>query len=233
MKHSSTQNKAAQTLPKLIIFDFDGTLVETEVLFTEIISDKLAKQGLYLEPAQIATSLSGGARERDKLLLEELLGEKLQDCFMDEVRAAVRAAVAKGLATTPGALEMLRWLPIPFCIASNASRSDLILRMRAAGLFEYIGSRFFSSDDVNLRKPDPSVFLLAAEAMGVAPRDCLVLEDSVSGLEAARRAHMRSCAFVGARHHTAQIRSELKDYSPEALFFDYKELRQFLVEEGL
>ncbi|MEZ2127914.1 MULTISPECIES: HAD family hydrolase [unclassified Sinorhizobium] len=222
------QSYAAVARPKLIIFDFDGTLAETEAMAAEIISNKLAAQGLNLEPDEIARTLSGVPKEKDQPLLEQLLGVRLHESFMDEVRAEWRAGVSAGLAPTNGALETLKWLPIPFCVASNASRADLIQRMRATRLFGLIGSRFFSSDDVGLRKPDPAVFLLAAEAMGVEPHECLVIEDSVAGCEAARRAQMRYCAFVGARHQSTRMRAELEGYEPEALFFDLRELGHFL-----
>jgi HAD superfamily hydrolase (TIGR01509 family) len=66
--------------------------------------------------------------------------------------------------------------------------------MRAPKTFGLIGPRFCSSHDIGLHRPDPSVFLLAAEAMGIEPSECLVIEDSVTGLQAARRARMRCWA---------------------------------------
>lgn len=228
MSYPSFSGTDIHVSPKLIIFDFDGTLAETEAMFAQIISKKLVSLGAALKPNEISIALSGVTRENVKSHLEKLTGKNLQECFMSEVRAELRVAISAGLPATPGALEMLQRPSTPFCVASNASRFELIRRMRAANLFELVGPRFFSSDDVRARKPDPAVFLVAAEAMGVEPRDCLVIEDSVVGLEAARQAKMRYCAFVGSAHHSAQLRDQLRSYAPEALFLDLTELGKFL-----
>ena len=153
--------------------------------------------------------------------------------FMENAREEARAALVDGLAATQGSRAQLSSLPIPFCIASSASRFDLVLRMRAAAdLFGFVGPRFFSADDVGERKPDPSVFLLAAEAMGGVPQECMVIEDSALGLKAARRANMRYYAFVGGQHHTDEMRVILQSYEPEAMLFDNRDLLALLKANG-
>ncbi|WP_164901869.1 HAD family hydrolase [Neorhizobium lilium] len=216
--------------PKLVIFDFDGTLAETEILVAEIISAKLTLLGFDVAAHAVSSALSGAAKEQDQPLLEALIRSRLPEGFIEDVRIDWRAAISSGVVPTRGAVDALEGLPIPYCIASNASRPDLIHRMRSAGLLRLVGPRFFSSDDVGLRKPDPSVFLLAAEVMGVEPDECLVIEDSSVGLEAARRAHMRSCAFVGGKHHSPQMQGELRMFGPDLVISDLSELKLLLTE---
>ena len=221
-----------QASPKLIIFDLDGTLVETEALLARIISQKLQIKNVLLSVAEISSLLAGVRKEDSLSILENRLGLTLHTKFMENAREEARAALVGGLAATQGTRELLSLLAVPFCIASSASRFDLVLRMRAADLFDFIGPRFFSADDVGVRKPDPSVFLLAAEGMGVLPQECMVIEDSAPGLEAARRANMRYCAFVGGQHHTDEMRTLLQGYEPEAMLFDNRDLLGLLRENG-
>jgi HAD superfamily hydrolase (TIGR01509 family) len=215
-------------LPRLIIFDFDGTLAETEIIASEVISAKLATHGVQVHPDEITATLSGIERDDQLPHLERSLGLSLPSDFMELVGAEVHSLTSDILMATPGATELLRWLTIPFCVASNTSRFELIHRMRAANLLSLIGPRFFSADDIGIRKPDPSVLLLAAEVMGVAPSECLVIEDSVIGLNAARNAKMRYYAFGGARHHSSQLLSELQAFEPEAMVLHFEELKTLL-----
>ncbi|TIX85599.1 MAG: HAD family hydrolase [Mesorhizobium sp.] len=214
--------------PRLIIFDFDGTLAETEIIASEVISTKLAAEGVQVHPDEITATLSGVERDDQQPRLESLIGVSLPKNFMETVGVEIQLAASVSLSATPGAIELLQWLTIPFCVASNTSRFELIHRMRAANLLGLVGSRFFSSDDIGIRKPDPSVLLLAAEVMGVSARECLVIEDSVIGLSAARNANMRYCAFGGARHHSNQLRNDLRTFEPEALLLNLEELKGLL-----
>ncbi|QPB24735.1 HAD family phosphatase [Rhizobium sp. 007] len=214
--------------PRLIIFDFDGTLAETEIIASEVTAKKLAAQGIDAHPDEITSVLSGIKRDDLQPRLESYFGVNLPTNFMEAVEMEIQHAASTRLPATPGAIEVLEWLSIPFCVASNTSRFDLIRRMRAANLLGLVGPRFFSSDDIGVRKPDPSVLLLAAEVMGVCPSECLVIEDSVNGLNAARNANMRYCAFGGARHHSVQLRDILRTFEPEALLLNLEELKAFL-----
>jgi HAD superfamily hydrolase (TIGR01509 family) len=224
MTNSFLNPTIANNPPKLIIFDFDGTLVETEELVARIISRKLADRGLAVLPADVAATLAGVPRADERALLETLAGISLPDSFMDDVYVEWHAAMLLGISPTPGAVETLQTLTIPFCVASNTSRKDLILRMRSAHIFSLIGPRFFSSHDIGRHKPDPAVFLLAAEAMGFEPADCLVIEDSVTGLKAARSAQMRCYAFVGAGHQSERMHAALQSCEPDGFLWRISDL---------
>lgn len=219
--------------PKLIIFDFDGTLVETEALVAQIISTKLGQLGPDVSPAEIAATLAGVPSAREVSLLEELAGISLPEHFMEEVNVEWRDAILSGVSPTPGTVDALRTLNVPFCVASNATRKDLILRMRSANIFSLIGPKFFSSHDVGLHKPDPAVFLLAAEAMGFRPSECVVIEDSVTGLEAARRAGMRCCAFLGAAHQSKRMHAALERCEPDGFLWRISDVALMLGEAPL
>ncbi|RWD23175.1 MAG: HAD family phosphatase [Mesorhizobium sp.] len=228
MMASPSIKTSDRSRPRLIIFDFDGTLAETEIVASEVISAKLAAEGVQVHPDEITATLSGVERDDQQRHLERLVGVSLPKNFMETAAAEIQLAASGTLSATPGAIELLQWLSIPFCVASNTSRFELIHRMRAANLLGLVGSRFFSSDDIGVRKPDPSVLLLAAEIMGVSARECLVVEDSVIGLSAARNANMRYCAFGGARHHTSRLRNDLRTFEPEALLLNLAELKGLL-----
>jgi HAD superfamily hydrolase (TIGR01509 family) len=95
----------------------------------------------------------------------------------------------------PGVTEMLVELPYARCVASNGPPAKIAHGLRAAGLEAFFGENVFSSYDVGRWKPDPHLFLHAAERMGFAPAQCIVVEDSNAGLAAAKAAGMSAIRY--------------------------------------
>ncbi|WP_208246362.1 HAD hydrolase-like protein (plasmid) [Rhizobium sp. T1470] len=123
-------------LPRLIIFDFDGTLAESEIIASEVISAKLAAHGGHVQPDEITATLSGIERDDQLQHLESSFGLSLPRDFMELVGAEVHSLTSDILIATPGPIELLHWLTIPFCVALKTPRLELIHRMRAAKSFE-------------------------------------------------------------------------------------------------
>jgi HAD superfamily hydrolase (TIGR01509 family) len=101
------------------------------------------------------------------------------------------------LAPVPGVLEALDRITIPSCVASSGTHEYLRYTLGLTGLYERFAGKIFSVEDVERGKPAPDLFLYAAERMGVTPGGCVVVEDSHSGVEAARAAGMRVLAYAG------------------------------------
>jgi beta-phosphoglucomutase-like phosphatase (HAD superfamily) len=91
-------------------------------------------------------------------------------------------------------------VPLPAAVVSNSRMKRVQASVRRAGLQQVFGERVFSAEQVARPKPYPDVYLFAAQQLGVEPAKCLVVEDSVAGLNAARAAGMKTIAFVGASH---------------------------------
>ncbi|MBB4232548.1 beta-phosphoglucomutase-like phosphatase (HAD superfamily) [Rhizobium mongolense] len=131
----------------MIIFDFDGTLAETEIIASEVISTTLAAQGVNVQADEITARSPKVERDDQQPRLESNLGVSLPENFMEIVGVEIQLAASANRSATPGAIELLQWLTIPFCAASNTSRFELIHRMRSANLLGFVSSRFLSSDE--------------------------------------------------------------------------------------
>lgn len=187
----------------LVIFDCDGVLVDSEVIYCAIDSAALAALGVAMAPSEIARRFTG-IPHRD--VWEMLAADhrlKLPDTHFAGIQAECRRRFAAELAPIAGAAEVVRSLP-PLghaaCVASSTALPSLRRNLETAGLLDLFGDHVFSASQVKRGKPAPDVFLFAASQMGVDPADCLVVEDSVAGTVAARRAGMPVVGFVGGGH---------------------------------
>jgi HAD superfamily hydrolase (TIGR01509 family) len=176
-----------------LIFDLDGTLVDSEPLCSQAFLDLLPQlddtvQGLMRRYTgmQLAPVLSD---------LSVRLGAELPDDFEPAYRTRVAQLYDMSLVPMPGAIEMLSALPNPKCVATNGTVAKASHGLRVAGLARFFGENVFSSYQVGHWKPEPHLFLHAARMMNYAPDQCLVIEDSNAGLHAAKAAGMRAVQF--------------------------------------
>lgn len=116
--------------------------------------------------------------------------------FESEYRSKVNELFDKELVANDGVQEVLNSLTIPFCIASSAPRAKIERALYVTGLSKYFANNIFSSYEVGSWKPEPDLFLYAANAMKVKPEHCAVVEDSLLGLKAANQAKMKSIYYT-------------------------------------
>ena len=136
------------------------------------------------------------------------LGRPLPGDFHERLRARDRAAFEAGLKALPGVVALLDRLAaraIPYCVASSGSVEKMHHSLGLVGLLPRFVDHMFSARMVGRGKPAPDLFLFAAEKMGASPAGCLVIEDSVHGVTAARAAGMRAIGFVGASHNGPEM----------------------------
>jgi HAD superfamily hydrolase (TIGR01509 family) len=129
-----------------------------------------------------------------------LNSRRLPNSFAETYRSALFASFEKFLRPMAGAEAMLAALGIPFCVATSSSAERVERSLAAAGL-SGLGVPIFSASMVDRGKPAPDLFLLAAKRIGVSPRHCLVVEDSLPGIRAARAADMVVWRFTGGSHY--------------------------------
>jgi len=176
-----------------VIFDMDGTLVDSEVLWVVQEGALLARRGHeYTRDLQKMT-LGLGIRDMLKLFKEkfdnfpesvEELHEELVSRMYDEIRAKLQAK--------PGAQALIEYIAaenIPFCIASGSSISIIEAVLESQNWKDLV-PQYYSAEQVERGKPEPDVFLYAAEKLDVDPAKCLVLEDSPNGVRAGNAAGM-------------------------------------------
>ena len=146
-----------------------------------------------------------------------MTGRKLPPDFADAYQRRTFEAFRARLKPVEGAREFLSaWREVPNCIASSSSPERLALSLDVLEMTAMFEGRVFSASNVARGKPHPDIFLHAAEQLGVAPRACVVIEDSVGGITAARAAGATAIGFTAADHvqpgHDARLRDAGADY---------------------
>ncbi|MFJ6134696.1 HAD family hydrolase [Kitasatospora sp. NPDC092286] len=179
----------------LVIFDNDGVLVDSEPLSNRLLAEYLTELGYPTTVEESYRDFMGTAAHRvHDVIAERFDGAKLPDGFDDLFHARVFAAFGAELAAVRGAERLLKELQqrsVPYCLASSAHHEWIRTALDVAGLRgNFVEERIFSAQDVGVGKPAPDLFLHAARTLGVEPGRCLVLEDSVNGVLAARAAGM-------------------------------------------
>jgi HAD superfamily hydrolase (TIGR01509 family) len=177
-----------------VIFDSDGTLVDSERLCNQAFLDLLPDLN---EPCEALVERYRGKKLSTILSdLEARIGCSLPEPFEQRYRERVGELFSQELGPTPGVIEMLNALPFASCVASGGPALKIRHALEVSGLSSYFGSRVFSSYEVGSWKPDPGLFLYAAEAMGFMPRYCAVIEDSDVGIQAALAAGMKAFHYL-------------------------------------
>jgi len=181
----------------LVIFDCDGVLVDSEPMANRILAEMLDQLGLRLGYEETLRSFVGRSMSDCLEIIEKRLGRAVPDDFVETYNARSFAAFEVRLQPVVGVKEMLERIPYPYCVASSASYAKMRTTLGLTGLLPRFEERMVSATDVGRGKPDPALFLHAADRFGAAPRGCAVVEDSVVGVEAGCAAGMSVFGFCG------------------------------------
>ncbi|MET7950008.1 HAD-IA family hydrolase [Micromonospora sp. NPDC005324] len=211
---------AAGSRPDLVIFDCDGVLVDSESIVAGVLAGQLRQLDVEMTDEECEREFAGLSQDKATERVLTLLGRSAPAGWFDSLTRSVDAALRARVRPMPGVLDVIRLLDVPFCVASNGRPEKVALTLRASGLARYFEHRIFTAADVAHGKPAPDLFLLAAKRFGVDPQRCVVVEDSASGIAAARAAGMRVLGFVSA--------DQTLD-GADALFTDMAELPDLLI----
>lgn len=192
-----------------VLLDMDGTLVDSSVVVERVWTDWAHEHGL--EPARVMQVIHGRQGQASMALL--LPGRPVAENLADN-RAMLERETAEsdGVVAIPGAARLMRSLAgLPHALVTSANLPLATARMTAAGLA--MPPAVVTAEGVTASKPDPEGFLAAAAALGVAPADCVVFEDSEAGITAARRAGMRVVGVgpLAAAHDPDHLVPDLTD----------------------
>jgi len=187
---------------QLVIFDCDGVLIDSEIIAAEVEAEAYRKLGFDVSVTEYCARFSGLSHDRIRELVEEELGHAVPDGFDDERYAAFRARMDMDLKMIEGAHDVLDAIDYPRCICSNSQADYLRTYLSKFDLFDRFRPYVFSARDVRdgKTKPEPDVFLHAADEFEADPGACCVIEDSAHGVTAAKAAGMRVIGFTGASH---------------------------------
>ncbi|NVF16330.1 HAD-IA family hydrolase [Vreelandella maris] len=178
----------------LLLFDCDGTLVDSEPLLAEEMATGLNSVGLPFATTDYLGEFRGARFRRIVAELQQRYGDVDPDRLerMEiTMRANLATRLAQELTTIPGAREALDILSsYPSAVVSNGPESKILTALEATELSHYFGNRFFSGYTANCWKPEPCLHLHAASIMGYAARDCIAIDDALVGVRAALQAGM-------------------------------------------
>jgi HAD superfamily hydrolase (TIGR01509 family) len=193
----------------LIIFDCDGVLIDSEWLSNQVEVEALGHLGHSISMEEYLELALGRSNDEvgEKLLHQH--GVHLPKGFWQEVKEKQRQVFTRKLTPIAGVKEVIESLRMPCCVASGSHTERLTLTLTLTGLFPLLEGRIFGRECAQRGKPAPDIFLYAAQQMSIAPARCLVIEDSIHGIQAAKAAGMEVWGFCGARHITPRIREQL------------------------
>ena len=185
--------------PGLVIFDCDGVLVDSERISHQVLSAMLAEQGIVLTLAQTIERFIGASTARCAQQIDTLLGSGASNAFMRQFSRRTQAAFSAELHVVDGVPDLLATLSaraVPYCVASNGNHAKMDFTLAHTGLLALFEGRRYSATDVARPKPAPDLFLHAAACHGAAPSACVVIEDTPTGISAARAAGMRALGYA-------------------------------------
>ncbi len=184
--------------PKLVIFDCDGVVVDSEGPTQIILRDNLASHGLDL-PVEEITDLFIGGTMSGVMAEARKLGARLPDGWVEDFYTILYAHLAETVEAVPGiqtVLDTLDQAAIPYAIGSNGRLAKMDVTLGRTGLAGRFQGRRYSAQDSGRPKPAPDVYLMIARKMGVSPEHTAVIEDSPAGAKAAQAAGMRCYGFT-------------------------------------
>jgi HAD superfamily hydrolase (TIGR01509 family) len=225
----TTSGTAAGWGLPLLIFDCNGVLVDSEAIAATVASQELTRAGFSVAPETIARFFAG-RRPIDMLAdIETATGRKLPLGFATTLAAATLQRLRTDLRATAHVEYALTWLRGRKCVASSSPPSRVRMSLESTGLLRFFEPHVFSASDVPRGKPSPDLFLHVAAKMGVAPADCIVVEDSPAGVTAATAAGMVPIGFLGGSHAGPHLGAYLTNAGARAVIADMRALKSTVI----
>ena len=193
----------------LTIFDCDGVLVDSELIALGELSARMSELGASMTIPECLDAFMGMHNADIVGAMERRLGRSLPG-EGPHLRGRMIERFKRDLQPIPGIADALARLAGPLCVASSSDRARIEFTLDLTGLGGHFRGRIFSGTEVAYGKPAPDLFLYAAAAMGAAPSDCVVVEDSVNGVRAGVAAGMPVIGFVGGAHATGDLGDRLR-----------------------
>ena len=211
----------------LIIFDCDGTLIDSEIIAAKVIPRIWSSYGVQINTDEFIENFVGIGHNSPKVLavkkklplnIDKIIAHELEREFKKSLKAVV------------GMESLLRKIKQQKCIASNSSKKYIVNAVEMTGLAKYFSDKIFSAQQVENAKPAPDLFHFIANSLQVDAKRCLVLEDSPAGILGAKNAGMQVAAFTGASHFNKNLYQRLKLQNPNYLCSNTLELEQLIIK---
>lgn len=218
---------------QLVIFDCDGVLVDSEPISFAVLREMLSDAGLSFTESWAYENFLGKSMASITAMVAREHNLTLDETALASMRGRLYARFEAELEPVRGIDVLLDDFPFAHCVASSSQLERIRLCLTKTGLIRHFEPNIFSASMVANGKPAPDLFLHAANAMGYAPRNCIVVEDSPAGILAAKAAGMTAFAFTGASHAGASnLRSLVENLKPAAIFDDMAQLPELIAASG-
>lgn len=217
----------------LVIFDCDGVLVDSEPISNILLRELLLEFGREVDDSFVYEAFLG----RSQRAISEII-EAQFEIFIPERRwlqfsADILRRFEGELAPIPGISSVLDQIPHSVCVASSSAPDRVRRSLELTGIDRFFDDAIYSSSMVSRGKPHPDLFLYAAAKMNKSPVECIVIEDSATGTQAAKAAGMRTVAFLGGSHaRGASLRDRLTRYNPDFMIARMADLPGALAQLG-
>ena len=214
---------------KLVIFDCDGVLVNSETIYVDSEIEFLSNAGFHMEKKPYMAAFMGLSDDDWRVKLEtsvqERNGHPLPEDFFESLKSFVMQRIETELQAISGVRGAVADLETQCCVASSSNLEILKWKLEHTGIAELFSPHIFSAEMVGRGKPAPDLFLHAAANMGIEPRHCIVVEDSANGVIAGKAAGMKVIGFTGGGHCLADQEAILMDAGAEVVIDDFAKLR--------
>lgn len=206
----------------LVIFDCDGVLVDSEPIANRVLSQMLNEIDVPISVKESARRFIGRSLASCIETIEREFKVKITDEWVTELHRREFEAYEAALQPMPHISIALAQIPTAKCVASSGVHERVMRSLEITGLSPHFGESVFTAAQVERGKPAPDLFLLAAKAMGVSPKRCTVIEDSLPGIAAGRAAGMTVFGYVGTERASVLCNAGAKPYE------DHRELPALL-----
>lgn len=221
----------------LIIWDFDGVICDSDYLWADNWQKLLLQEKkIKLSEDDVKNLLIGISEKDKKAKLEQHFSNlTIDDSFMEKLNQLHDYGMKNLLTLTPGVEEIFKDTRFKQCIATGGNDYQNKTKNHAVGIDKYFDStNCFTADMVSKGKPEPDLFLLAAKQMKTPVTECIVIEDAISGIRAAKSAGMKCFAFVGAKaNNNPEYREKCLSFGADQVFEDMKKLHKTLLSLNL
>ena len=171
---------------KCVIFDCDGVLVDSEPIGNQVLVDMANELGANIDLAYAYKHFKGNHMQSCVDHISTLIKQSLPEDFTLRYRQKSFEAFKSNIKPINGVSDLLQSLQIPYGVASSGPENKIRLNLELTGLLPYFKSNIFSCYSIQKWKPSPEVFLWAAETLGFKPEECIVIEDSLIGVQASK-----------------------------------------------
>lgn len=203
----------------LTLFDCDGVLVDSEIIAAQVESRLLTEAGYPISVEEMGERFAGMTWKNILLTVEKEADIPLSATLLDKSEKLLDQRLARDVKIIDGVRFALSRLEGPRCICSNSSVERLDIMLTKVGLRDFFAPHIYSAKTLGADrvKPKPDIYLHGAEAFNARPERCIVIEDSVHGVHAARAAGMRVIGFTGASHTYVSHADRLSDAGAETV----------------